>query len=159
LAALEVAKEEEEKKLKEEEEKREYEEYLKLKESFIIEEEGTHEEELNQDGESLLTEFINYIKNMKVLMIEDLAAHFKIRSQDAVDRIKVLLDEERLTGVLDDRGKFIFISYEEYLAVAKFIKQRGRVSISELAECSINLINLAPNNKEILFKNVESVST
>ena len=41
--------EEEEKKRKEEEEAREYEEYLKLKEAFSVDEEGTHEAELNQD--------------------------------------------------------------------------------------------------------------
>lgn len=35
--------EEEKKKAKEEEEKREYEEYLKLKESFVVEEEGEDE--------------------------------------------------------------------------------------------------------------------
>ena len=45
-------------------------------------------------------------------------------------------------GVTDDRGKFIYISPEELQAVAKFIKQRGRVTISELAESSNTLINL-----------------
>lgn len=47
-----------------------------------------------------------------------------------------------LSGVTDDRGKFIYISPEELEAVAKFIKQRGRVTISELAESSNTLINL-----------------
>ena len=45
-------------------------------------------------------------------------------------------------GVIDDRGKFIFISQEELEAVGKFITQRGRVSISELAENSNRLISL-----------------
>jgi hypothetical protein len=44
--------------------------------------------------------------------------------------------------VIDDRGKFIFISQEELEAVGKFITQRGRVSISELAENSNRLISL-----------------
>lgn len=47
-----------------------------------------------------------------------------------------------LLGVTDDRGKFIYISPEELEAVAKFIKQRGRVTISELAESSNTLVNL-----------------
>ena len=34
---------------------------------------------------------------------------------------------------LSFRGKFIYISPEELEAVAKFIKQQGRVSISDLA--------------------------
>lgn len=50
--------------------------------------------------------------------------------------------ETPLSGVTDDRGKFIYISPEELQAVAKFIKQRGRVTISELAESSNTLINL-----------------
>ena len=45
-------------------------------------------------------------------------------------------------GVVDDRGKFIYISQEELEAVAKFIKQRGRVSISEISDSSNSLINL-----------------
>ena len=49
-----------------------------------------------------------------------------------------------LTGVTDDRGKFIYISQSELESVAKFVKQRGRVSISELAENSQKLITLTP---------------
>ena len=40
------------------------------------------------------------------------------------------------------RGKFIYISPEELEAVAKFIKQQGRVSISDLALNSNKLISL-----------------
>lgn len=47
-------------------------------------------------------------------------------------------------GVVDDRGKFIYISQEELEAVAKFVKQRGRVSLTELVENSNQLINLTP---------------
>jgi len=59
-----------------------------------------------------------------------------------------------LPGVVDDRGKFIYISPDELEAVAKFVKQRGRVSIAELAESSNKLINLNPNiNKSLSVKN------
>ncbi|KAK2169976.1 hypothetical protein LSH36_5g05065 [Paralvinella palmiformis] len=108
--------------------------------------------------ESLLQQFINYIKDMKVVMLEDLAAHFKMKTQDAIDRINTLLDESKLSGVMDDRGKFIFITSEEYQAVAKFIKQRGRVSIVELAESSNKLINLNPENLETHKKLVGEVA-
>jgi DDRGK domain-containing protein 1 len=47
-----------------------------------------------------------------------------------------------LTGVMDDRGKFIYITEEELQKVCTFIKQRGRVSITELAQSSNELINL-----------------
>ena len=61
-----------------------------------------------------------------------------------IDRVTQLQEDGELTGVIDDRGKFIYISQEEVEAVAKFIRQRGRVSISELAESSNKLINLTP---------------
>lgn len=44
------------------------------------------------------------------------------------------------TGVIDDRGKFIYITPEELAAVANFIRQRGRISIAELAQASNSLI-------------------
>lgn len=53
--------------------------------------------------------------------------------------------DDTLTGVLDDRGKFIYITREELEGVAKFIKQRGRVSIQEIAECSNRLVRLTPD--------------
>ncbi|KAK2712251.1 hypothetical protein QYM36_011067 [Artemia franciscana] len=52
-------------------------------------------------------------------------------------------------GVMDDRGKFIYIAQEELEAVAKFIRQRGRVSISELVQESNKLINLEPDVKAL----------
>lgn len=114
-----------------------------MKEAFAVEEEG-FEEGGDENETNLLQEFISYIKNNKVVVIEDLAAHFKLKTQAAIDRIKDLQNDDILTGVIDDRGKFIYVSREEMEAVAKFIRQRGRVSISELAENSNNLINLTP---------------
>lgn len=132
--------EEEERKRKEEQERKEHEEYLLLKEQFTVEEEGVGE--TAEESEALLEEFVNYIKNTKVVLLEELACQFGLRTQDAIDRLQSLQDMERITGVTDDRGKFIYISPEELQAVAKFIKQRGRVTISELAESSNTLINL-----------------
>jgi len=65
--------------------------------------------------------------------------------QAVIERIDTLMADDTLTGVLDDRGKFIYITQDELESVAKFIKQRGRVSIQELAECSNRLIRLTPD--------------
>uniref|UniRef100_A0A8C4Z2G3 DDRGK domain-containing protein 1 n=1 Tax=Gadus morhua TaxID=8049 RepID=A0A8C4Z2G3_GADMO len=83
-------------------------------------------------------------QDSKVVLLEDLASHFGMRTQDAIARLQDLLAEGSLTGVIDDRGKFISISPEELSAVARFIQQRGRVSIAELAQASNSLINLTP---------------
>lgn len=50
----------------------------------------------------------------------------------------------RLSGVMDDRGKYIYISPEEMKAVADYIKHQGRVSIYHLATKSNQFIDLDP---------------
>nr|XP_022906766.1 DDRGK domain-containing protein 1 [Onthophagus taurus] len=142
--AEELKREEEEKLAREEKERKEYEEYLKMKEAFTVDEEGCEHEE---DEQNLLQEFVGYIKSQKVVVIEDLAAKFRLKTQAAIDRLKDLQADDILTGVIDDRGKFIYVSQEEMDAVAKFIRQRGRVSITELAENSNQLINLIPTTQ------------
>ncbi|CAD1474568.1 unnamed protein product, partial [Heterotrigona itama] len=144
--AEELRQEEAEKKAREEKERKEYEEYLKMKEAFSVEEEG-YDQEDKEDEENLLQEFLQYIKQNKVVVLEDLAAHFGLKASSIVERIQELQANGSLTGVIDDRGKFIYISQEELEAVAKFVRQRGRVSITELAENSNRLINLNPGKQ------------
>jgi len=141
-AAEEARREEEEQREREEKEKRELEEYMALKAQFSVEEEGFDETQDEDQQRNLLQEFVDYIKNEKVVVLEDLAARFKLKTQAVIDRVNELLQEGTLTGVIDDRGKFIYISTSELEAVAKFIRQRGRVSITELAESSNSLITL-----------------
>ncbi|RXG55993.1 DDRGK domain-containing protein 1 [Armadillidium vulgare] len=140
----EARKEEEERLRKEEEERREQEEYERMKAEFLVEEEGYEEDEDEEKHKSLLQEFVQYIKNNKVVVLEDLAALFKLKTQAVIDRIAQLQEDKILTGVIDDRGKFIYISQSELESVAKFIRQSGRVSLSDLAEASNTLINLNP---------------
>ncbi|ESO98361.1 hypothetical protein LOTGIDRAFT_231423 [Lottia gigantea] len=146
------------KKEKEEQEKREHEEYLKLKEMFSVDEEGENEADVDLDSQSLLQEFIQYIKDMKVVMLEDLAAHFKIKTQDCIQRVQELQSSGELTGVIDDRGKFIYITREELEDVAKYIKQHGRVSITDLAKSSNRLINLNPDNQQTHKQMMETIA-
>ncbi|XP_046143124.1 DDRGK domain-containing protein 1 [Osmia bicornis bicornis] len=117
-----------------------------MKEAFSVEEEG-YEEDNKDEEENLLQSFLQYIKDNKVVILEDLAAHFGLKTAGVVDRIQELQTTGTLTGVIDDRGKFIYISQGELEAVAKFVKQRGRVSITELAESSNELISLNPSKQ------------
>ncbi|XP_066488330.1 DDRGK domain-containing protein 1 [Tiliqua scincoides] len=145
----EERQEEEKKKAKEEEEQRELEEYLKLKESFVVEEEGLDEAMTEEESRSFLTELLDYIKSTKVVLLEDLASHLGIRTQDAISRVQDLMADGTLTGVIDDRGKFIYITPEEMTAVADFIRRRGRVSITELVQHSNSLINLQAETRTV----------
>ncbi|GAB6032541.1 hypothetical protein CHUAL_011434 [Chamberlinius hualienensis] len=147
--AVEKAKQlEEEKRLQQEKEQREQEEYLKLKATFEIESSGFEEQPL--DGESnMLKDFIQHVIDEKVVVLEDLASKFKLKTQEVIDRINSLLESKQLTGVIDDRGKFIYISKEELQAIAKFIRQRGRVTIADLVENSNSLILMAHKQKAV----------
>ncbi|KAG8004709.1 DDRGK domain-containing protein 1 [Nibea albiflora] len=139
--------EEDERRAKEEQERREEEEYLRLKASFVVEDQGEEEQLTEDQSRNLLKEFIEHIESSKVVLLEDLASHFGMRTQDAIDRLQDLLAEGSLTGVIDDRGKFISITPQELDSVAQFIRQRGRVSITELAQASNSLINLMPESR------------
>ena len=45
-----------------------------------------------------------------MVLLEDLAAQFHLKTQEAIDRVTQLQEDGLLTGVIDDRGKFIYIS-------------------------------------------------
>lgn len=77
----EKEKEEEEKRLKEEQEKKEHEEYLKMKEQFSIEEEGEDLSAADLNSENALNDFVEYVKKCKIVVLEDLAAEFKLKTQ------------------------------------------------------------------------------
>lgn len=141
---VERKREEAERLAREDQARREHEEYLKLKAAFQVEEEGFDECD-DDEKENLLRTFIEYIQEEKVVVLEDLATRFKLKTQAAIDRIAELQDAGTLTGVIDDQGKFIYISDQELNEIAGFIQQRGRVSITELAESSNNLVNLKSN--------------
>lgn len=154
-----IRQEEEEKQRKEEEEReeqerlereekarKEHEEYLAMAANFEVEEEGFDPDQ-EADGEDRLAQFINYIQEQKVVLLEDLAAHFKMRTQDVISRIQTLIGNGSLVGIIDDRGKFISITKDELASVAKFIRQRGRVTLEELVTNSNKLINLKPEVK------------
>lgn len=109
---------------------------------FSVEAEGTVEADAQEGSQGLLQDFVDYIKRHKCVVLEDLAAEFGLRAQDAVNRVIALEEMGRITGVMDDRGKFIYISLEEMAAVAEYIRRAGRVSIADLASKSNTLVDL-----------------
>lgn len=140
--ARERALEEEAKAQKSREEEAAALEFEKWKGEFSIDAEGTTENEVQDGDRDLLADFVEYIKKHKCIPLEDLAAEFKLRTQECINRITSLESMGRLSGVMDDRGKYIYISQEEMKAVADYIKRQGRVSISHLASKSNQFIDL-----------------
>ena len=132
---------------KEAEEKARAEEYDKWKGMFSVEDGGEDGEESAVD-DGLLHKFVLYIKEHKVTVLEELAAQFGLRITDVISRVQSLEQMGYISGVVDDRGKFIFISADELGSVAKYIQKKGRVRISALAQESNRLIDLAPRKIE-----------
>ena len=82
------------------------------------------------------------------------------RHQEALARLVKLEEMGRLTGVMDDRGKYIYISEEvcrpidrrssvahvtlqEMKSFAKYVRQQGRISLADLTRHSSRLIRLS----------------
>lgn len=124
------------------------EEFDKWKSAFVVDTEGTVENDVQEESQGLLFEFVEYIKKHKCVALEDLAAEFNLRTQECINRVVALEQMGRISGVMDDRGKFIYISPEEMKAVADYIKRLGRVSIAHLASKSNEFIDLEPKTLE-----------
>lgn len=143
----EKLREEEEQKKLEEIKKQEEEEYNKWKHMFAVEEKGLQKDSETEE-QNLMQRFIDYIKLRKVAMLEDLAAEFKLSTKDVINRIKSLEELKILNGVIDERGKYIYITNKEMEAVINYIRSKGRVTRSDLLiECN-KIIKLNPTGKE-----------
>jgi hypothetical protein len=134
------------KKLKEDQDKRENDVYNKWKDQFEIAEEG--EEVADMNNEDLITNFINYIKLRKVVSLEDLSGVFKVNPNDLVGRLNLLEAQGRISGIVDDRGKYIYITEKELAAIEKIFMQRGRISKAELIKECNKIIRFTPTEED-----------
>lgn len=92
----------------EEKARKEHEEYLKMKASFQIEEEGFDECD-EEEQENLLKSFIDHIEKHKVVILENLATHFKLKTQAVIDRITDLQNDGILTFYLNIMEIYIIL--------------------------------------------------
>eukprot|EP01133_Synstelium_polycarpum_P003495 gene3495-3994_t len=134
---------EEETRIRLEKEKKEDEEYQAMKGAISLDESG--ESKHNEEQErNLLQEFIRFLENNKICLLEDISMEFGMKTNEVIDRIKTLDKEGFISGVIDDRGKFIYVTRQEMESVAKFIARKGRVTIDQIAKESNKLIDLTP---------------
>lgn len=140
-----LRKEADEEKAREEKEQQEREEFEKWKEMFAVEAEG---EDDGSIGDSAVERFIDYVKLRKVVNLEDLAAEFRMRTVNAIKRLEELEKMGRLSGIFDDRGKYIYITAEEMAAVAEWLKKKGRINRADLVAGCNKLIRLNPTDED-----------
>lgn len=100
-------------KLKMEQQMKEDEMFNQWKGDFSIAESG--EDNLDFTNENLIGDFLNYIKIRKVVSLEDLSGEFKISSVDLVERLQQFEKQGRICGIIDDRGKYIYLTEKELM--------------------------------------------
>eukprot|EP00927_Polykrikos_kofoidii_P053075 TRINITY_DN47227_c0_g1_i1.p1 TRINITY_DN47227_c0_g1~~TRINITY_DN47227_c0_g1_i1.p1 ORF type:complete len:359 (+),score=113.47 TRINITY_DN47227_c0_g1_i1:102-1079(+) len=137
--------EREEKEAREAKERQDKEDFEKWKDMIVVDAEG---EEDSLKEENTVERFIDYIKMRKVVNLEDVAAAFKMRNSAAIERIKQLEKLGRISGIFDDRGKFIYITDKEMKDVAAWLKKNGRISRADLAVSCNKLIRLNPTEED-----------
>ena len=111
-----------------------------------IGEEG--EEKKNFSDENVINEFLNYIKRRKVVSLEDLSGVFKISPNELVEKLNQFEKEGRIMGIIDDRGKYIYITEKEMSLIEKMFINRGRISKSDLIKECNRLIRFEPTEED-----------
>jgi hypothetical protein len=123
----------------EEEEAAEEEEFKQWTALMKVEGEGNLAEE-EEEEEGLLGAFVAFIQERKVVLLDEVASEFKLSVTAVLQRLEALERLGRLSGVLDDRGKFIAVEEDELEQVRSFVVRKGRVRVSELASASNRLV-------------------
>ena len=134
------------KKAKEEEKKKEDDIYNKWKDQIKIGEEG--EEKFDFSNEKIINEFLNYIKIRKVISLEDLSGTFKLSPNELVEKLNYFEKEGKILGIIDDRGKYIYITEKEMNMIEKMFQNRGRINKNDfIKECN-RIIRFEPNEED-----------
>eukprot|EP00930_Biecheleria_cincta_P021428 TRINITY_DN15892_c0_g2_i1.p1 TRINITY_DN15892_c0_g2~~TRINITY_DN15892_c0_g2_i1.p1 ORF type:complete len:288 (-),score=97.39 TRINITY_DN15892_c0_g2_i1:104-934(-) len=136
----------EEAKAKAEKERQDQEDFAKWKEMFSVEAEC--DDSAPAPEKQVDQELVEYVKLRKVVSVEDLAAQFRMRTAAAIDRLEQLEKVGKLSGIFDDRGKYICISSQEMTALAGSLQQKGRISRTELVASCSEFVRLAPTAED-----------
>lgn len=125
--------------------RQEEEEYQRWRGTMTIGESGSGDQDrlhLETQSESI----ISTIQQERVVILEALSSRFRTSTNLLVELINQLLKERRLEGIFDETGKFLCVSKDDRLKLAKIIQRRGRVDITELTREANLLISLEPTS-------------
>eukprot|EP00892_Ulva_mutabilis_P003257 jgi/Ulvmu1/1302/UM011_0029.1 len=139
--AEELAEEEEIRQAQEERKQREQAEFDAWKDLMLMDdagEEANSREQLQERRDAMCAR----LKSGKVVELDSISAEFDMRCTEVISEIKHLEAEGVLTGVLDERGKYIYFSMEELQRLAQEIRSRGRISISAIAQEATDMLNM-----------------
>ena len=133
-------------RMEEEKKKKDDEEYDQWKDFIKVGEEG--EEGIDFNKEEVINQFLDYIKIRKVVSLEDLSGAFKLNPNKIVEKLNQYEKEGRIMGIIDDRGKYIYITEKEMGLIEKMLTNRGRISKADLIKECNRLIRFEPTEKD-----------
>ena len=114
---------------KEIQKKKEQDIYEEWKKEFVVEPIVEDIEDPNR-----LQLFIEYIKTNRFVDLQKLCNEFNLLSSEAVDRIKKLETDNRIQGIFDSRGAYIYFSEEELIKINRHIKEAGMVTKKQMID-------------------------
>jgi hypothetical protein len=133
-------------RMEEEKKKKDDEEYDQWKDFIKVGEEG--EEGIDFNKEEVINQFLDYIKIRKVVSLEDLSGTFKLNPNKIVEKLNQYEKEGRILGIIDDRGKYIYITEKEMGLIEKMLTNRGRISKTDLIKECNRLIRFEPTEQD-----------
>ena len=133
-------------KVQEEQKKKDDEIYNQWKDMMKVGEEG--EEKMDFKNEEVINKFLDYIKIRKVVSLEDISGTFKLSTNDIVMKLNQFEQEGRIFGIIDDRGKYIYITEKEMGLIEKMFMNRGRISKADLIKECNRLIRFEPTEED-----------
>ena len=133
-------------RMEEEKKKKDDEEYDQWKDFIKVGEEG--EEGIDFNKEEVINQFLDYIKIRKVVSLEDLSGTFKLNPNKIVEKLNQYEKEGRIMGIIDDRGKYIYITEKEMGLIEKMLTNRGRISKTDLIKECNRLIRFEPTEQD-----------
>ena len=133
-------------RMEEEKKKKDDEEYDQWKDFIKVGEEG--EEGIDFNKEEVINQFLDYIKIRKVVSLEDFSGTFKLNPNKIVEKLNQYEKEGRIMGIIDDRGKYIYITEKEMGLIEKMLTNRGRISKADLIKECNRLIRFEPTEQD-----------
>jgi hypothetical protein len=88
-----------------------------------------------------------YLIKKKLSLLEDASHKFSLTIKDLVEKIKKIEAEGLISGVFDERGKYLYIEQREWDAVKNYILGKGRLKKSDLMSECAKIIKI-PNEED-----------
>ena len=106
------------------------------------------EEKMDFKKEEVINKFLDYIKIRKVVSLEDISGTFKLSTNDIVMKLNQFEKEGRILGIIDDRGKYIYVTEKEMNMIENLFIRRGRINKMDLIKECNKIIKFEPTEED-----------